>query len=291
MIALATMRTRKPLPTPPARRRPPRQGTDRFTEGEALAARPRWASADLARIGATPPIVGELLCEAVDLRASERVLDVAAGNGSTSLAAARRYAEVTGVDPVPALLGEASRRAEAEGLSIAVRLADAEDLPFEAGAFDVVLSTSGLTAPNYRRAAAEMLRVVRPGGRIGLASWTPDGVMGEILRAVARAVGAPGLPAPPASGIEPRLVELFGPRATNIRTQRRQYVFRYRSADHWIDAFRRSHGLLNGAFAALDEERCAELRAFLAALLERFNRCDRGTLVVPAEYLEAVVTT
>jgi ubiquinone/menaquinone biosynthesis C-methylase UbiE len=289
----------------PARRsRPGTLGTDGETDRQPLAAPDpaawapaawapaAWAPADVARIGVTPPIVGELLCEAVDLRASERVLDVAAGSGSASLAAARRYAEVTSVDAVPALLAQASGRADAEGLRIAVRVADAEDLPFEDGAFDVVLSTCGvMLAPDQRRAAVEMLRVVRRGGRIGLASWTSEGVVGELLRLVARSVGAPDRPSPAASGIETRLVKLFGPRATDIRTQRRQYVFRYRSAEHWIDVFRSSHGLLNGAFAALDEKRSAELRAWLTALLERFNRCDRGTLVVPAEYLEAVVTT
>jgi len=237
-------------------------------------------------------IVGESLCEAVDLRAGEKVIDVAAGNGNASLAAARRFAHVTSTDYVAELLDQGLRRADADGLSMTARLADAEDLSFEDGAFDVALSTFGVMfAPNPPRAADEMLRVVRPGGRIGLASWTPDGFVGQLLRVVGRFVPPPaGITPPTAWGTETRIVELFGPYARDIHTQRKPYVFRYLSAAHWIQIFRSFYGPVNRAFAALD---AAGQAALHQALLELLEACDVGGgrgLVVPADYLEVVVT-
>jgi ubiquinone/menaquinone biosynthesis C-methylase UbiE len=250
-----------------------------------------WASGDFGRIGVTLQIVGESLCEAVDLRGGERVLDVAAGNGNASLAAARRFAEVTSTDYVPELLEQGRRRASAEGLPMATRVADAENLPFADGAFDVALSTFGVMfAPNQQRTAAELLRVVRPGGRIGLANWTPEGFIGELFRVVGRFVPPPAGLAPPAAwGTETRIVELFGPRADQIQAVRRKFVFRYRSAEHWIDEFRAWYGPVLRAFAALDATGQEELHAALLELLERHDRSGGEGLAVPGEYLEVVL--
>jgi ubiquinone/menaquinone biosynthesis C-methylase UbiE len=250
-----------------------------------------WATGDFGRIGVQLQIVGESLCEAVDLRSTDRVLDVAAGNGNASLAAARRYADVTSTDYVPELLAQGRRRAEADGLQMTSQLADAEDLPFGDGEFDVVLSTFGVMfTPNQKRAASELLRVAKPGGRIGLANWTPEGFIGELFRIIGRFVPPPaGLTSPAAWGTETRLVELFGPQAADIKTVRKPYVFRYHSAEHWIDVFRTYYGPVNKAFAALDAAKQAGLQAEISALLARFNRSP-DALVVPADYLEVVIT-
>jgi len=251
-----------------------------------------WASGDFGRIGIQLQIVGESLCEAVDLRATERVLDVAAGNGNATLAAARRYATVTSTDYVPELLAQGQRRAEAEGLTITTRVADAEELPFAAGEFDVALSTYGVMfAPNQERAAAELLRVVRSGGRIGLANWTPDGFIGELFRVVGSFVPPPaGLTSPAAWGTETRIVELFGPNAHDIRTQRKPYVFRYQSPEHWIDVFRRFYGPVHKAFGALEPKRQQALYQALLVLLDKYNRDGGTSLIVPSDYLEVVIT-
>ena len=196
-------------------------------------------------------IVGESLCEAVDLHATDKVLDVAAGNGNASLAAARHFADVTSTDYVPALLEQGRRRAEADRLPITFQVADAEALPFADASFDVALSTFGVMfAPDQERAAGELLRVVKPGGRIGLANWTPEGFIGRLFEVVSAFVPPPaGLRSPMEWGTEPRLVELFGPQATDIRTTRRTYTFRYRSAEHWIEVFRTYYGPTHKAFA------------------------------------------
>jgi SAM-dependent methyltransferase len=251
-----------------------------------------WASGDFSQIGVRLQIVGESLCEAADLEAGEKVLDVAAGNGNASLAAARRFADVTSTDYVPALLEHGRLRAEADQLPIAFEVADAEALPFEDGSFDVALSTFGVMfAPDQARAAAELLRVVRPGGRIGLASWTPEGFIGRLFEVVGSFVPPPAdLRSPMAWGSEPRLVELFGPSASDLRTERKLCVFRYASAEHWVDFFRGYYGPMHRAFAALNDARKRELHAALTALAGEWNRSERGTLVVPGEYLEVVIT-
>src|SRR5262245_23935448 len=251
-----------------------------------------WASGDFGRIGVTLQIVGESLCEAVDVSAGEKVLDVAAGNGNASLAAARRFADVLSTDYVPELLEQGMRRAAADGLNLRTEVADAENLPYADAAFDVVLSTYGVMfAPNQPKAAAELLRVVKPGGRIGLANWTPDGFIGELFRTVGRFVPPPpGLVSPAAWGTETRIVELFGPFATDLHTERKQYVFRFLSAEHWIEVFRRYYGPVHKAFESLDERRQNELHAALVELLQRFNRDGRQALSVPGDYLEVVVT-
>lgn len=262
---------------------------------EAIKARQQltWASGDFGRVGVTLQVVGEALCEAVGVNAGERVLDVAAGNGNASLAAARRFATVTSTDYVPHLLEQGRRRAEADGLDISFQVADAEALPFADDSFDVVLSTFGtMFAPNQQRTAQELVRVVRPGGRIGLASWTPDGFLGDLFRVMGRFVPPPaGLSSPMAWGSRARLADMFGASAADIQAERRIFNFRYASADHWIDYFREFYGPTHKAFAALDEGRQQELRTALHLLLTEWDVNPGGPLVVPGEYLEAVITT
>ena len=250
-----------------------------------------WAAGDYGQVGARLQIVGETLCEAVDLLAGERVLDVAAGNGNASLAAARRFAEVTSTDYVPALLEQGWRRAEADGLEVTFKVADAEDLPFADGSFDAALSTFGVMfTPDQPRAAAELMRVVRPGGRIGLANWTPEGFIGGLFRTIGRFVPPPaGLVSPTAWGSEARLAELF-PGARSLRATRRTYAFRFRSADHWVDFFRAWYGPTHKAFAALDATGQEALRAALLDLLREHDAHAGEALVVHSEYLEVVVT-
>jgi SAM-dependent methyltransferase len=251
-----------------------------------------WASGDYAIVGTTLQIVGEHLAEAVDLRAGEQVLDVAAGNGNATLAAARRFAHVTSTDYVPELLEKAAGRARANGLEICVQTADAEDLPFADSRFDVALSTFGVMfAPDQAKAAQELTRVVRSGGRIGLASWTPEGFIGDLFRLIASYVPPPaGLQSPMLWGNEPRIAELFGPTSTDIRCERRHFNFRYQSAAHWIEVFRNFYGPTYKVYAALDPDRQANLTRDIGALLERRNIGGAYSLVVPSEYLEVVIT-
>jgi len=251
-----------------------------------------WASGDYAIIGTTLQIVGELLAEAADVRADERVLDVAAGNGNASLAAARRFAQVTSTDYVPELLDRGAARARAEGLQIAFQVADAEKLEFTDDAFDVALSTFGVMfAPDQERAAGELLRVTRSGGRIGLASWTPEGFIGDLFRVIARfSPPPPGVRSPMLWGSEPHIVHLFGAHAADIRCERRYFQFRYRSAAHWIQMFRSFYGPTHRLYGALDSEQQARLSASITELLERLNTGGPRSLVVPGEYLEVVIT-
>jgi ubiquinone/menaquinone biosynthesis C-methylase UbiE len=251
-----------------------------------------WASGDYAIVGRTLQIVGEYLCEAVNLRAGERVLDVAAGNGNATLAAARHFAEVTSTDYVPALLERGRARAEAEGLQVTFREADAEALPFEDSTFDVVLSTFGVMfTPDQARAAREMLRVCRPGGRIGLANWTPGSFIGELFKVLGRYLPpAAGLRSPALWGTEERLKELFSDAEASIQATPRIFNFRYRSPAHWMEVFRTFYGPVNRAFLALDTPRQDELERDILNLLARFDRGGAGGLVVPSEYLEVVVT-
>jgi ubiquinone/menaquinone biosynthesis C-methylase UbiE len=249
-----------------------------------------WASGDYAVIGTALQIVGESLCEAVDVRAGWRVLDVAAGNGNAALAAARRGGEVTAVDYVEALLERAAQRADAEGLPLATRVADAEALPFPDGSFDATLSTFGVMfTTNPKRAAAELARVCRPGGRIGLANWTPEGFVGSMFKVVGTHAAPPaGVPSPLAWGTEDRLRELFG-HAAQINVTRRQFQFRYRSAAHFYDTFATYYGPILRAHHALDNEGRHSLHHQLIALADRANRDTTGALIVPADYLEVVI--
>jgi ubiquinone/menaquinone biosynthesis C-methylase UbiE len=249
-----------------------------------------WASGDFAVIGTTLQIVGELLCEAVDLRGGEPVLDVAAGNGNASLAAARRFARVTSTDYVPALLERGRQRAEAERLGITFETADAENLPYPPGAFDVVLSTFGVMfAPDHRRAAHEMLRVCRPDGRIGLACWTPGGFLGALFRTVATHVPPiPGVASPLLWGKADYIDSLFE-RASSITCLPRTFAFRYDSAEHFVDVFRRYYGPIHAAFASLDESGRAALERDLVALVRRSDTGGGRGLVIHGEYLEIVI--
>jgi ubiquinone/menaquinone biosynthesis C-methylase UbiE len=251
-----------------------------------------WASGDFGQIGVRLQIVGELLCEAVDLQATDQVLDVAAGNGNATLAAARHFAQVTSTDYVPALLEQAKLRAQADRLPVTFQVADAEALPFDDASFDVVLSTFGVMfAPDQEQAAKELQRVVVPGGRIGLANWTPEGFIGQLFKVMSAHVAPPaGLRSPVEWGTETRLVELFGPHVTNIETTRRMYTFRFRSAEHWIEFFRTYYGPTHKAFAALDERGQHALHADLVSFLQVWNRSTGPGLVIPSEYLEVVLT-
>ena len=249
-----------------------------------------WASGDFSVIGTTLQIVGEQLCEAVDIRGGERVLDVAAGNGNATLAAARRFARVTSTDYVPALLERGRLRAEAEGLDVTFDVADAEALPYPDDSFDVVLSTFGVMfAPDHQRAARQMLRVCRRGGRIGLASWTPAGFVGEMLRTVGRHVPPiPGVASPALWGKPDHLATLF-PQVTQVTSVVRYFAFRYESAAHFVDVFRRYYGPVFKAFAALDAERQAALEADLLTLVRQADTGGSRGLLVPGEYLETVI--
>jgi ubiquinone/menaquinone biosynthesis C-methylase UbiE len=251
-----------------------------------------WASGDFSIIGVTLQIVGESLAEAADVRAGERVIDIAAGNGNATLAAARRFAQVTSTDYVPALLEKGRVRAEADGLQVQFRVADAEALPFPDASFDVALSTFGVMfAPNHARTAQEMLRVVRDGGRIGMANWTPNGFLGHVFKTIGAHVPPPaGVQSPALWGVEARMQELFGAEADNIEATRKMFNFRYASAEHFLQVFRDFYGPVHKAFAALDPDRQQALEQDLLALLGRFNRAGSASLVVPAEYLEVVIT-
>jgi SAM-dependent methyltransferase len=249
-----------------------------------------WAAGDYAAIGVRILPTAERLCDAVDLRAGERVLDVACGNGNAALAAVRRGAQVVGVDYVPALLERARERAKAEGLEADFQEADAEDLPFPDASFDVVLSTFGVMfAPDQERAAAELRRVCRPGGRIGLVSWVPDSYAGELFRAIGRLLPPPpGLRPPVEWGTEERLRELFGPEAT-IAAARRQYRWPFPSPEAQVEFFATVYGPTVKALEALGGERARALRAEMLAVAQRFNLAGDGAMVLSVDYLEAVV--
>ena len=250
-----------------------------------------WSSGDYAVVGTTLQIVGESLCEALDLRAGERVLDVAAGNGNATLAAARRWCDVVSTDYVPTLLERGRARASAEGLQVQFEQADAENLPYPDNSFDVAMSTFGVMfTPDQDKAAAEMVRACKPGGRIGLANWTPGSFVGEIFKTLGKYLPPPaGMKSPALWGTEARLRELFGDRVGSMDIERREFVFRYHSAAHWLEVFRTFYGPMHKAFGALDAALQESLAADLIALAESFNRATDGTLVAPSEYLEVVI--
>lgn len=250
-----------------------------------------WSSGDYAVIGTTLQIVGETLCEALDLRSGQNVLDVAAGNGNIALAAARRWCEVTATDYVPALLERAVERANAERLNLTFREADAEALPFADGSFDAVVSTFGVMfTPDQERAAAELLRVCRSGGKIGLANWTPEGFIGQVFKTIGRYVTPPsGARSPALWGTTTRISELFGPHALAIQALQRNFVFRYRSPEHWLDIFRTYYGPVLKTFAALEPLAQVSLERELIDLVRQFNRSGDATMAVPSEYLEIVI--
>jgi SAM-dependent methyltransferase len=250
-----------------------------------------WSSGDYAVVGTTLQIVGEELCEALDVRSGRTVLDVAGGNGNVSLAAARRWCDVTCTDYVLALLERARERAAADRLEIDVREADAEALLFPDASFDVVVSTFGVMfTADQERAAAELLRVCKPGGKIGLANWTPDGFIGQLFKVIGKHVPPPaGVKSPALWGTRARLAELFEAGASSVKSSQRTFAFRYRSPQHWLDVFKTYYGPLLKAFGALDSAGQAAFERDVTALIARFNVADDGTMVVPSEYLEVVI--
>ncbi|MDO9074376.1 MAG: class I SAM-dependent methyltransferase [Rubrivivax sp.] len=251
-----------------------------------------WASGDYAVIGTTLQLVGELLAEACDVRCDEQVLDVAAGNGNATLAAARRGCRVTSTDYVASLLEHGAQRARADGLQVSFQTADAEALPFGDAQFDCVLSTFGVMfSPDQARAAAEMARVCKPGGRIGLANWTPDSLVGRMFKVLGRHLPPPaGLQPPSLWGVEGHLKSLFGDSAASLRETTRHFNFRYRSAAHFVDVFRQWYGPVHKAFAALPADQAQVLEHDLIELLNEMNTAGAGSLVVPGAYLEVVIT-
>jgi ubiquinone/menaquinone biosynthesis C-methylase UbiE len=253
--------------------------------------RTAWGSGDYAVIGTTLQIVGETLCEAVDLRSNQRVLDVAAGNGNATLAAARRLADVVSTDYVGALLERGRQRADADGLTVTFQEADAEALPFADASFDVVLSTFGVMfTPDHQQAANELTRVCRPGGKIGLANWTPRSFIGRLFKVIGKYVPAsPGLKSPALWGDPEYLDALFGSKS-EIVTASRNFVFRYKSPRHWMAIFRSYYGPIVKAFEVIDPDAREALGLDLFALLSELNVANDGTLVVPSEYLEAIIT-
>jgi SAM-dependent methyltransferase len=257
-----------------------------------LKARQRgaWSSGDYAIVGTTLQIVGEELCEALDIRAGQSVLDVAAGNGNATLAAARRWCHVVSTDYVPSLLERGRTRAAADGLAVEFKEADAEALPFADGAFDAVVSTFGVMfTPNQDRAAKELLRVCRSGGKIGLANWTPEGFIGQLFKTLGRYLPPPaGVKSPALWGTRARIDEMFA--GSDIQTARRHFVFRYRSPEHFLEIFRTYYGPVLKAFAALDGASQDGLKRDILALIATMNRSADETMVLPGEYLEIIVT-
>jgi len=251
-----------------------------------------WSSGDYAIVGATLQIIGEDLCEAMDLRSGQKVLDVAAGNGNVTLAAARRWCDVTSTDYVPALLAKGRERAQAEGWTIDFKEADAEALPFANETFDAIVSTLGVMfTANHDKAAAEMLRVCRRGGKIGMANWTPEGFIGQLFKTIGKHMPPPpGVKSPALWGTQAHLAHLFEAEAASLQIVSKEFTFRYRSAQHWIDVFRNYYGPVHKTFGALPPASQAALASDLLALIERFNRAKDGTMVVPSEYLEVVIT-
>jgi ubiquinone/menaquinone biosynthesis C-methylase UbiE len=252
-----------------------------------------WSSGNYGLIGMTLNIVGETLAEALDLRSGQNVLDVAAGNGNITLAAARRWCNVTSTDYAQNLLANGRARAEADGLTnIEFKEADAEALPFDDNSFDAVVSTYGVMfTPNQEKAAAEMARVCRRGGKIGLANWTPEGFIGQVFKTLGKHLPPPaGVKSPALWGTKARLDELFGKSAAAIVAEPRDFVFRYRSAEHFMDFFKTYYGPMLKAFAALEPTKQRALYADMIALVDRMNKADDGTMVVPSEYLEVVIT-
>lgn len=249
-----------------------------------------WETGDYPRVGNTLQIIAELLVEAIDVRAGERVLDVACGQGNAALAAARRFAEATGVDYAANLLAQGRERAAAEHLPVTFEEGDAEKLPFDDESFDAVVSTVGVMfAPDHQKAADELVRVTVPGGRIGLACWTPGGMVGQMFKTVSGWAPPPaGVRPPTLWGTPEHLTELFGDRVEWTGLNRRDYVFRYHSPEHYSEWFRRFYGpitRLSGTLSEADLDRFAD---DLAGVARQYNRADDGTVVAPSEYLEAV---
>jgi SAM-dependent methyltransferase len=249
-----------------------------------------WASGDFHAVATLIQPVADVLCNSVDLQAGWRVLDVATGSGNAAIAAARCGCDVVGIDYVPALLARGRMRAEAEGVAIELLEGDAEAIPFPDGSFDGVLSVYGaMFAPDHRQAAAELARVCRPGGRIGLATWSPDGFIGEMLKVVAgHAPPAPGVASPLLWGSEDYLSELFGDQVDALACTERIFTWRFRSAEAFVDYFRAYYGPTVKAFAAVGNAGADALFADLVDLARRHAGTSDGPVAIPAKWLETV---
>jgi len=250
-----------------------------------------WATGDYSVIATPLYPTAEVLCDDVAFSSGRTVLDVACGSGNVAIAAARRHTDVTGVDYVPALLDRARQRAAAEGLEITFQEGDAEALPFADASFDVVLSAFGVMfAPDQERAAAELLRVCRPGGLIGLANWIPTGAVADLFRLTLQfAAPPPGVRPPVEWGTVRRLHELFGDHVSSIRLHDRVWLSRYASAERFVDNFRTYFGPVHNTFAKLDEQRATEFAAGLADIAHRYNRATDGTIAAAFAYVTVVI--
>lgn len=250
-----------------------------------------WASGDYGKIGATVQITGEELCEYLSLSAGAKVLDVAAGNGNATLAAARRFCDVVSTDYVEHLLEQGKQRCEANGFAVKFQQADAEDLPFDDAKFDAVLSTFGVMfTPNQEKSARELMRVCKPGGKIGMANWTPDGFIGQLFKLIGGYVAPPAGVSSPANWGDEKFIQTQFAAASQLDFRKREFNFRYQSPAHWLDLFRTYYGPIHKAFLALDDAQAALFEADIYKLIERFNVSQDGTMVVPSEYLEISIT-
>jgi ubiquinone/menaquinone biosynthesis C-methylase UbiE len=271
--------------------------TDTKPDFSAVKARQQqtWASGDFAVVAARMSLVSELLCDTADLHAGWRVLDVATGSGNAAIAAARLGCDAVGVDYVPTLLERGSERAAAEGLAVQFVEGDAEALPFPDGSFDAVTSVFGsMFAPDHAQAAAELMRVCRPGGTIALASWSPDGFVGELFRTVGAHVPPPaGVPSPMLWGTEAHLRKLFGDGIASLEMDERTFTWRFGSAEDFVEFFRTWYGPTVKAFATLEGEARKALERDLVALARRHDRLGGGSgpVAIPATYTEAVAVT
>lgn len=249
-----------------------------------------WGTGDFHEVARQNVVIAEALCDTVDPRPGQRVLDVACGSGTAALVAARRYCEVSGIDYVPDLIGRASQRAEAEGFAIDLQVADAQALPFDDASFDVVLSVYGVQfAPDQQRAADELLRVCRPGGRIGLASPMPEGWSGDFFATHARYAPPPPEVQPPLRwGTDQGVTELLGHGVRSLTSQPHTALQYYRSVDHAVQVFSGYFGPTLRALEMLGSEERSALLADLAVVFDRYNRAGDGTAVVENTYLQTV---
>ncbi len=269
------------------------QASDQAPDYSAIKAKQQqvWGSGDYSQVGSTLQITGEELCESMDLHSGQSVLDVAAGNGNATMAAARRFCEVTSTDYVEALLNESKQRAQANHLAVNYQQADAEALPFEDESFDNVMSTFGVMfTPNQQQSASEMLRVCKKGGKIGMANWTPDGFIGQLFKVIGKYNPPPqGVNSPANWGTQDFLQREFGEQASNIQVNEKNYSFRYKSPQHWMEVFRNYYGPTLKTFEMLDAPKAEALEADIYALLDQFNTATDGTLIVPSKYFEVVI--
>ena len=250
-----------------------------------------WGSGDYSKVGVTLQITGEELAEAMDMAADAKVLDVAAGNGNATLAFARRFCDVTSTDYVAELLEASAGRAKAEGLLVNYKVADAENLPFEDQSFDAVVSTFGVMfTPNQQQSAAELQRVVKSGGKIGMANWTPESFIGQLFKTIGKHVPPPaGLSSPALWGSREWVDDTFGALGEVSSFQRKTFLFRYRSAEHFLDYFRTFYGPMQKAFDALGEAGQKALRSDILALAGKFDTSTNGSLSISSEYVEVIV--